>query len=92
MKDDDLLIAPPWMIEILSKGQSQSKVMKKILHALSNGSEMGWLIDPRDKYVFVYRPNLSTALFEMSEQTLPVPEFVTSFELTVGELFSWLVL
>ena len=92
MKDDDLPIAPPWMIEILSKGQSQSKVMKKILHALSNGSEMGWLIDPRDKYVSVYRPNLSTALFEMSEQTLPVPEFVTSFELTVGELFSWLVL
>ena len=89
---EDLRIAPPWMIEILSKGQSQSKVMKKIFHALSNGSKMGWLIDSREKYVFVYQPNIPTALFELPEQTLPVPEFAAAFNLTVGELFSWLLL
>ena len=90
MKDEDLLIAPPWMIEILSKGQSQTRVTKKVFHALSNGSKMGWLIDHEEKCVFVYKPGLQAALYESAEQTLPVPDFAADFSLTVGQMFSWL--
>lgn len=90
MEDEDLLMAPPWMIEILSKGQSQTKVTKKMFHALSSGSEMGWLIDPKERCVFVYKPGLLAALYESAEQTLPVPDFATGFSLTIGQMFSWL--
>ena len=34
-------IAPDWMIEILSPEQSQTKVIKKILHALKYNTQMG---------------------------------------------------
>ena len=40
--------APDWTIEILSPGQSQTKVTKNILHCLDYGTELGWLIDPQE--------------------------------------------
>jgi Uma2 family endonuclease len=40
--------------EILSPDQSQTKVMKNILHCLAHGSQMGWLIDPTTRSVIVY--------------------------------------
>ena len=51
---DSFYIAPDWVIEILSPEQSQTKVVKNILYCLDNGTEIGWLIDPNDKSVFIY--------------------------------------
>ncbi len=91
-------LAPDWTIEILSPEQSQTKVVRNILHCLSNGTQMGWLIDPDEELVFVYfadplgtidqQPKIS--VFENKEDILPVPEFAKSFQLTVGQLFDWL--
>jgi Uma2 family endonuclease len=53
-------IAPDWTIEILSPDQSQTKVTKNILHCLKHGTQMGWLIDPEEQSVFVYRQTPST--------------------------------
>lgn len=47
-------IAPDWTIEILSPDQSQTKVIKNILHCLKHGTQMGWLIDPSEQTVFIY--------------------------------------
>lgn len=88
--DDGLFAAPAWTIEILSAGQSQTKVVRKILHALEHGSQMEWLIDPAEECVFGYTPDLRMVLYEESGATLPVPEFATDFCLTVGELVAWL--
>ena len=74
------------MIEILSPGQSQTKIVKKIFHALGCGTQLGWLIDPEEECVFSYTPDLKVVLHEESGATLPVPEFATDFCLTVGEL------
>lgn len=90
MMDGDLFIAPAWMIEVLSPDQSQSKVVKKIIRAISHGTMLGWLIDPYEKCVFCYAPNPQIAIYEDSESSLPVPDFASEFSLTVGELFSWL--
>ena len=91
-------LAPDWTIEILSPEQSQTKVVRNILHCLSHGTQMGWLIDPEEELVFVYlaqdpgdklaQPMIS--VFEVKEDLLPVPEFAKSFQLTVGQLFDWL--
>ncbi|MEO1396188.1 MAG: Uma2 family endonuclease [Cyanobacteria bacterium J06634_5] len=87
---DELFAAPNWMIEILSPGQSQTKVVKKIMHALAHGTQLGWLIDPAEECVFGYTPDLRTVLYEDSDQPLPVPNFAKDFQLTVGELVAWL--
>lgn len=86
----ELFTAPDWMIEILSPGQSQTKVVKKILRSLEHGTQMVWLIDPAEDCVFGYTPDLRTVLYEEPETQLPVPAFATDFKLTVGELVAWL--
>ena len=83
-------IAPDWTIEILSPDQSQTKVVRNLLHCLSNGTKMGWLIDPEEELVFVYFADRTLAVFDGKDHLLPVPEFAASFQLTVSELFGWL--
>ena len=84
-------IAPDWTIEILSPDQSQTKVTKNILHCLSHGTQMGWLIDPTEQSIFIYAPDRSTTFFDKPTARLPVPEFAQDFELTVESLFGWLM-
>ncbi len=83
-------IPPDWTIEILSPEQSQTKVVRNILHCLRHGTQMGWLIDPAEKLVFVYFNDQRILLFELETDSLPVPSFAESFNLTVGQLFGWL--
>ena len=88
---DSFQVAPNWTIEILSPNQSHSRVIKNILHCLDNGTELGWLIDPQEQSVFVYFPAQQPAFFEVATDILPVPNFAKAFELTLGELFGWLL-
>ncbi len=83
-------LAPDWTIEILSPDQSQTKVTKNILHCLKYNTQMGWLIDPDEKSVFVYAPDRQLEVFENLENTLPVPSFASELKLTVDSLFAWL--
>jgi Uma2 family endonuclease len=83
-------IAPDWMIEILSPDQNQTKVVKNILYCLSNGTQMGWLIDPEEEIIFVYFSDKTIAIFESKNDLLPVPAFASNFQITVGQLFDWL--
>ena len=84
-------ISPDWTIEILSPDQSQTKVIKNILHCLNHGTQMGWLIDPSEQCVFVYLADRPTAFYDEPDALLPVPEFAREFNLTVAGLFSWLL-
>ncbi|MDJ0730728.1 MAG: Uma2 family endonuclease [Crocosphaera sp.] len=88
---DSFYLAPDWVIEILSPEQSQTKVVKNILSCLDNGTQMGWLIDPNDKCVFVYFSQHKPLLFEAETDILPVPDFANSFHLTIGKLFAFLL-
>ncbi|PSB26546.1 Uma2 family endonuclease [Stenomitos frigidus] len=83
-------LAPDWTIEILSPDQSQTKVTKNILHCLDHETQMGWLIDPDEQTVFIYRPKQQIQVFDQLNQSLLVPAFASELQLTVGELFSWL--
>lgn len=85
------LCAPDWAIEILSPDQNQTKVVKNILYCLKHGTQMGWLIDPEEKSVFVYLPHSSTEVFDEPEMVLPVPEFARNLSLTLEELIGWLM-
>ena len=83
-------ISPDWPIEILSPDQSHTRVTKNILHCLKHGAAMGWLIDPAEKTVFVYRPKQEIEVFENLESVLPMPDWVKGVSVTVEMLFSWL--
>ena len=87
---NSFLIPPDWTIEILSPDQSQTKVVRNILHCLAHGTQMGWLIDPEEELVFVYLADRTIAIFEEASDRIPVPAFAEPFMLTIGQLFSWL--
>jgi Uma2 family endonuclease len=87
---NDFEIVPDWTIEILSPDQSQTRVVKNIVHCLQHGAAMGWLIDPDDRTIFVYYPNGTLAIFDRPDDRLPIPDFAHMLQLTVGELFGWL--
>jgi Uma2 family endonuclease len=84
-------IAPDWTIEILSPDQSQTKVIRNILHCIEHGSAMGWLIDPEESCIFVYDEAGTVKMFDQPKNMLPVPKFAAAIQLTVGEIFGWLV-
>jgi Uma2 family endonuclease len=84
-------IAPDWTIEILSPDQSQTKVTKNILHCLKHNTQMGWLIDPEEQSIFIYFPDRPTEIFDQPTAQLPMPAFDHEFQLTVGDVFGWLL-
>jgi Uma2 family endonuclease len=83
-------IPPDWTIEILSPDQSTTKVLKNINHCLAHGTQMGWLIDPADRSVFVCMPDRNLQIIDEPSTILPVPEFAKAVQLTVEQLFSWI--
>lgn len=85
---DDVLVAPDWTIEILSPEQSSNRVTGNILHCLSHGCQLGWLVDPDDKSILIFLPNQQPKLFKGSDK-LTVLDGI-DLELTAEEVFSWL--
>ena len=48
---------PEFVIELLSPTDRVKKADQKMREWLSNGVELGWLIDPRTRTVTIYRPD-----------------------------------
>lgn len=87
---NQFLIAPDWAIEILSPGQSSTRVTSNILHCMDNGTTLGWLIDPEEELVLIYQPGQLPRSLEVAHQSLAVPPFVSGLDLTVQSLLAWL--
>jgi Uma2 family endonuclease len=83
-------IYPDWTIEILSPDQSITKINKNIVHCLKHGSSLVWLINAEEESVLVYPPYQTIEILDSPNQILPVPDFLSNLQLTVGELFSLL--
>ncbi|MGB3790129.1 MAG: Uma2 family endonuclease [Phormidesmis sp.] len=54
---DAVEVAPDATIEVLLPQQSSAKVIKNIKHCLNHATEVGWLIDPKEKVVIIFYPD-----------------------------------
>lgn len=52
-------ICPDFVVELRSPSDSIKDLQDKMEEYIQNGAQLGWLIDPIQKKVFVYRPNVS---------------------------------
>ena len=52
---------------------------------------MGWLIDPGEQTVFIYRPKQEPEVLDEPNQVVAVPAFARDLQLTIHELFAWLL-
>ena len=52
-------ICPDFVLELRSTSDRLPKLQAKMAEYIKNGARLGWLIDPLEKQVFVYRPDAS---------------------------------
>lgn len=79
---------PDWTVEILSPDQTTTKVIRNILHCLKHGSLLGWLIDPEERVILVFRPEQAPTEL-VGDEVLPVLPGL-ALVLTVNDVFAWL--
>ncbi|MEP7336653.1 MAG: Uma2 family endonuclease [Acidobacteriota bacterium] len=57
-------LCPDFVVELRSPSDSLTALKDKMEEYIANGAELGWLIDPRQKKVYVYRPNAEVECLE----------------------------
>ncbi len=57
-------ICPDFVIELRSPSDSLADVQSKMAEYLANGVRLGWLIDPQNRRVYVYRPGQPVDMLE----------------------------
>ena len=82
-------IAPDWIIEIISPDQSSTRVINKIVFCLKNKTKLGWLIDPEERLVIVFKPQQEPEIKE-NEDILPVLDVLSGLQLSAANLFELL--
>ena len=69
-EEDGPLQGPPdWLIEIRSPDQSTLDLQNKILHCLTSGSQLAWLIDIQRQQVWVWEGQELPIIYAETEPT-----------------------
>ena len=50
------MLCPDFVLELRSPSDSLCDVQDKMDEYMANGAQLGWLVDPEDRSVYVYRP------------------------------------
>jgi Uma2 family endonuclease len=75
-EDGPLQGSPDWLIEIRSADQGTLDLQNKILHCLSNGTQLAWLIDIQRQQIWVWE-NQELPLIYAGADTLPTLDHIS---------------
>lgn len=67
-------LCPFFLIEVRSPSDVLKKLKEKMEEYLANGCQLGWLIDPDNKQVHVYRPGQEVQVLENPQTVSGEPE------------------
>lgn len=79
-------IVPDFVIELRSPTDSLEDLQDKMAEYVENGARLGWLIDPTDKNVHVYRANGEVEVLDNPEKIFG-ENVLNGFELNVREIW-----
>jgi Uma2 family endonuclease len=85
-KEKIVPFAPDFLIELRSPTDSLTDLQTKMREYVENGASLGWLIDPTNKCVFVYRPNAEVEILENPETVSGEP-LLKGFTLNLKEIW-----
>ncbi len=68
-----LPLCPDFVIELRSPSDSLSKIEAKMREYIENGAQLGWLLDPVERKVHVYKPGESVEVLENPERVSGEP-------------------
>ena len=77
---------PDFVVEVSSPSDSVTQLRDKMLEYIENGASLGWLIDPFQRRVYVYRPHEELLILENPETVSGEP-LLPGFTLNVTELW-----
>ncbi len=81
-----LPLCPDFVLELRSASDSLKSSQKKMEEYMENGARLGWLIDPKAKKVYVYRPNEKTKILG-NPKTVSGEDVLENFELDLTEIW-----
>lgn len=79
-------ICPDFVVELRSRSDRLSVLRAKMDEYIENGARVGWLIDPLDRRVYVYRPNSEVEILENPESVSADPE-LAGFTLELADIW-----
>ncbi len=79
-------LCPDFMVELRSKTDSLKSLTEKMEEFIANGAELGWLIDPSERKVHVYRPGQAVEILNDPETVSGEP-LLKGFILEVRSLW-----
>jgi Uma2 family endonuclease len=79
-------LCPDFVIELRSPSDSLVGLQEKIQEYMNNGAQLGWLIDPRNKKVYIYSPGQEVICLD-NPQTVSGEPTLSGFVLDVQKIF-----
>lgn len=79
-------ICPDFVVELRSPSDSLKRLQKKMEEYVENGAQLGWLLDPSTRKVYVYRPGAEVEALEDPETVSGEP-LLRGFALDVRALW-----
>jgi Uma2 family endonuclease len=84
----DVTEPPDLAIEILSPGQPLGELKRKFRSAIRGGVGLGWLIDPIQGQILIFRPASKTVVLKPGEM-LTGEAVLPGFAIPVEDIFGW---
>lgn len=79
-------LCPDFVVELRSPSDSIKNLQNKMTEYMENGAALGWLIDPSEKKVYVYRQNAETEILDDPAKVSGAP-LLKGFVLNVRKLW-----
>ncbi|WP_413168368.1 Uma2 family endonuclease [Capilliphycus salinus ALCB114379] len=80
-------ICPDFVVELRSASDRLKLLQEKMQEYIENGAELGWLIDPIQKQVYVYRPEVEMECLE-NPATVSGDPVLSGFVLDLSKIWS----
>jgi|SRR6267142_1339799 len=80
-------LCPDFVVELRSPSDALEYVQAKMQEYLDNGAHLGWLIDPIEKKVYIYRPQTPVACLD-NPQTISGEPVLPGFVLVLGRVWN----
>jgi Uma2 family endonuclease len=85
--EDYAELVPDLMVEVKSKTDNLTKLRQKIQQFLELGTQVGVLVDPRNRTLEVHRPNQAQIILKDGD-VLEVPELLPGWQLPIVEIWA----
>jgi Uma2 family endonuclease len=79
-------LCPDFVVELKSRWNTLKEQQQKMQEYLDNGVQLGWLIDPRERRVYIYRPGAEVEVLT-DAATVSADPVLKGFVLQLAELW-----